>query len=208
LPHDPGLPLSPRFTEALLFAGEIHGHQRRKGSGIPFMAHLLGVAAIVLEDGGDEEEGIAALLHDAVEDHPRGGATEQDILERFGPRVHRIVMGCTEPDPHALLRGHKGPWEERKERYIAQLRACTDPGTLRVATADKLYNARSIINDMRLVGEDVWKRFSVPKEKTLWYYRSVTDALRAATPANRSRLPRELAGAVQAMARGVRVSKE
>ena len=130
--------LSPKFTEALLYAGELHGRQRRKGSGIPFLAHLLGVAAIVLEDGGDEAEGIAALLHDAVEDHPRAGATEKEIVERFGPRVHRIVMGCTEPDPHALERGHKGPWEERKLSYIAHLREARDGDLLRVATADKL----------------------------------------------------------------------
>jgi GTP pyrophosphokinase len=195
--------LSPKFNEALLYAGELHGRQRRKGSGIPFLAHLLGVAAIVLEDGGDEEQGIAALLHDAVEDHPRGGQTEREILERFGPRVHRIVMGCTEPDPHVLERGLKGPWEERKRRYIEHLRTEADADVLRVATADKLYNARSIINDMRVVGEDIWKRFSVPKEKTLWYYREVTNALRAATPRNQSRLVRELTGIVVALERGV-----
>ena len=202
--HGTQLLLSPKFNEALLYAGELHGRQRRKGSGIPFLAHLLGVAALVLEDGGDEEEGIAALLHDAVEDHPRGGQTEKEILERFGSRVHRIVMTCTEPDPHALEQGRKGPWEERKERYIKQLRETTDLDALRIATADKLYNARSIIHDMRLVGEDIWKRFSVPKEKTLWYYRAVMEALRSATPPERSRLVRELAAIVIAMERGVR----
>jgi GTP pyrophosphokinase len=201
--HGSPLLLSPKFNEALFYAGELHGRQRRKGSGIPYMAHLLGVAAIVLEDGGDEEEGIAALLHDAVEDHPRGGQTEKEILERFGPRVHRIVMTCTEPDPHALERGRKGPWEERKQRYIRQLRQTADFDALRIATADKLYNARSIIHDMRLVGEDVWKRFSVPKEKTLWYYRTVMEALRSATPPEHSRLVRELAGIVIALERGV-----
>lgn len=199
----PSLALSPKFHEALTYAGELHGRQRRKGSGIPFLAHLLGVASLVLEDGGDEEEGIAALLHDAVEDHPRGGATEREILERFGPRVHRIVMGCTEPDPHALEQGQRGPWEDRKIRYIAQLQQAVDPGLLRVAAADKLYNARSIINDMRHVGEEVWKRFSVPKEKTLWYYRTVTDALGQAAPITDSRLVRELAGIVAAMEQGV-----
>jgi GTP pyrophosphokinase len=204
MPESSALPtLSPKFTEALLYAGELHGRQRRKGSGIPFLAHLLGVAAIVLEDGGDEDEGIAALLHDAVEDHPRHGATEKEIRERFGVRVHRIVMGCTEPDPHALERGHRGPWEDRKRRYIAHLGEARDSDLLRVATADKLYNARSIINDMRVVGEDVWKRFSVPKEKTIWYYRAVTDALRKATPPARARLVRELSSIVLAMERGV-----
>jgi (p)ppGpp synthase/HD superfamily hydrolase len=200
--HGTTLTLSPKFTEALLYAGELHGRQRRKGSGIPFMAHLLGVTAIVMEDGGDEEEGIGALLHDAVEDHPRAGATEREIRERFGTRVHDIVMGCTEPDPHALENGTKGPWEQRKQRYIAHLRGASHE-VLRVSTADKLYNARSIINDMRLVGDEVWHRFSVPKEKTLWYYRAVTEALVTATPPERSRLVRELRGIVAAMERGV-----
>ncbi len=201
--HGTTLSLSPKFTEALLYAGEVHGRQRRKGSGIPFMAHLLGVTAIVMEDGGDEEEGIAALLHDAVEDHPRAGLTEREIREKFGDRVHDIVMGCTEPDPHALENGTKGPWEARKKRYIEHLRTEATPEVLRVSTADKLYNARAIINDMRMVGEEVWGRFSVPKEKTLWYYRQVTEALRAATPPDRTRLIRELVGIVRALERGV-----
>lgn len=201
--HGTALILSPKFTEALLYAGELHGRQRRKGSGIPFMAHLLGVTAIVMEDGGDEEEGIGALLHDAVEDHPRRGHTEKEILERFGRRVHTIVMGCTEPDPHALEDGTKGPWEQRKRNYIEHLRHAADTDVLRVSTADKLYNARSIINDMRLVGDEVWHRFSVPKEKTLWYYREVTDALMSATPPESARLVRELRGIVTALERGV-----
>lgn len=167
------------------------------------MAHLLGVAAIVLEDGGDEEEGIGALLHDAVEDHPRKGATEREILERFGDRVHRIVMGCTEPDPHALEAGHKGPWEDRKRNYVEHLRTAADRSVLLVAAADKLYNARSIINDMRVVGDDVWNRFSVPREKTLWYYQAVASALRDA-PGSPTRLVRELDGIVTALERGVR----
>ncbi len=194
--------LSPKFTEALVYTSDLHARQRRKGGEIPYLAHLLGVAAIVLEDGGGEEEGIGALLHDAVEDHPRKGVTEREIRDRFGLRVHRIVMGCTEPDPHALENGKKGPWEERKLKYIDHLRHQADDDVLRVAAADKLYNARSIINDMRIVGDDVWKRFSVPREKTLWYYREVTTALREAS-SDRSRLVRELSGIVSAMERGV-----
>lgn len=201
--HGSTLTLSPKFTEALLYAAELHGRQRRKGSGIPFLAHLLGVTSIVLEDGGDEAEGIGALLHDAVEDHPRAGLTEREIRERFGDRVHGIVMGCTEPDPHALEHGTKGPWEERKRSYIEHLRYAAGPEVLRVSTADKLYNARSIINDMRMVGDEVWHRFSVPKAKTLWYYRAVTEALVSATPPERTRLVRELSGIVAALERGV-----
>src|SRR5512147_682937 len=200
--RDPTLSLSPKFTEALLFAGELHGRQRRKGSGIPFMAHLLGVASIVLEDGGDEEEGIAALLHDAVEDHPREGKTEKEILERFGARVHRVVMGCTDTDPAG---GRKGSWESRKKKFIDHLRHEADPDVLLVAAADKLYNARSIINDMRLVGDEVWSRFSVPKEKTIWYYQEVTQALKEQLPRSPARLVRELEGIVWALNHGVKV---
>ncbi|MFN8653523.1 MAG: HD domain-containing protein [Gemmatimonadales bacterium] len=200
--RDPTLSLSPKFTEALLYAAEIHGRQRRKGSGIPFMAHLLGVASIVLEDGGDEEEGIAALLHDAIEDHPRNGLTSKEILEHFGDRVHRIVLGCTDTDPHG---SRKSSWETRKKKFIDHLRHEADPDVLRVATADKLYNARSILNDMRFVGQEVWSRFSVPKEKTLWYYREVTNALKEQRPRSPQRLVRELEGIVWAMTHGVKV---
>lgn len=191
--------LSPKFTEALLYSSEIHSSQRRKGGKVPFLAHLLGVAAIVLEDGGEEEEGIGALLHDAVEDHPRQGRTQQEILERFGPRVHRIVIGCTDSDPTSDT---KAPWEERKLRFINHLRHEAHADVLRVAAADKLYNARSIINDMRMVGDEVWNRFSVPRDKTIWYYKAVTEALRVA-PGSPSRLVRELSAIVDAMERGV-----
>lgn len=196
--------LSAKFTEALIYTSELHARQRRKGGQIPYLAHLLGVTSIVLEDGGDEEEAIGALLHDAVEDHPRDGRTEREILERFGPRVHRIVMGCTDtyPDLPKTASG-KAKWEDRKRKYIEHLRHEASPEVLRVASADKLYNARSIINDMRLCGDEVWARFSVPREKSLWYYREVTEALRAATH-DRSRLVRELDGIVGALERGVR----
>ena len=200
-PTSPPL-LGPKFDEALIYASVLHARQRRKGGGIPYMAHLLGVAAIVLEDGGSEPEAIAALLHDAVEDHPQGGATEREILERFGSQVHRIVLACTDSDP-TLAKGQlKEAWKARKLRYIEHLRHQTDPDVLRVALADKLYNARSIINDMRLVGDEVFQRFSVPKAQTIWYYREVTEALRAAS-GDRSRLVRELRALVVAMERGV-----
>jgi (p)ppGpp synthase/HD superfamily hydrolase len=198
-------PLSYKFTEALLFANELHGTQRRKG-GIPFMAHLLGVTSIVLEDGSDEEVGIAALLHDAVEDQPRGGVTEREILERFGDRVHRIVLGCTDTDPTGTPRR---TWEVRKSGFIERLKHETDPDALRVTAADKLYNARSIVNDMRIIGDEVWNRFSVPREKTIWYYTAVTSALETAlaalpsAPRSPARLINELRGIVKAMERGV-----
>jgi len=191
--------LSPKFTEALIYSSEIHSKQRRKGGRVPYLAHLLGVAAIVLEDGGDEEEGIGGLLHDAVEDHPRQGLTQREILDRFGGRVHRIVIGCTDSDPASDT---KAPWEERKLRFIEHLRGEAHADVLRVAAADKLYNARSIINDMRMVGDEVWQRFSVPREKTIWYYRQVTNALRTAS-GSPTRLVLELSAIVAAMERGV-----
>lgn len=169
------------------------------------MAHLLGVTSIVLEDGSDEEVGIAALLHDAVEDHPRGGVTEKEILDRFGDRVHRIVLGCTDTDAS----GTPQPWESRKQGFVARLRQEQDPDVLRVTAADKLYNARSIVNDMRVLGDAVWDRFSVPREKTIWYYTAVTSALETAlaaqppTPRSPIRLINELRGIVKAMERGV-----
>lgn len=171
------------------------------------MAHLLGVTSIVLEDGSDEEVAIAALLHDAVEDHPRGGVTEREILDRFGERVHRIVLGCTDTDPAGV---RKRTWELRKQGFVDRLRQETDPDVLRVTAADKLYNARSIINDMRLIGDAVWERFSVPRDQTLWYYLAVTAALEFAVAAlppsakSPGRIIHELGGIVRAMERGVR----
>jgi GTP pyrophosphokinase len=196
-------PLTPRFIQALTYAAELHQAQRRKGSGVPYIAHLLGVTSIVLEDGGDEDEAIAALLHDAVEDHPRGGLTEAEIGERFGPRVRDIVLACTDSDPAREDVGPKGRWEDRKAKYLEHLRQETRPEVLRVATADKLYNARSILDDHRLVGEAVWRRFSVPKNLSLWYYREVVKALGAApaSPQPHARLLRELEGVVEALQR-------
>jgi len=163
--------LSPRFDDAYLYASSLHACQRRKGTGIPYLSHLLSVAALVLEDGGDEEEAIAALLHDSVEDQ---GADVAAIRARFGPKVARIVEACT--DTHLKP---KPPWEERKRRYVEHVRDAP-PEVVRVSAADKLHNARSILADFRAVGEDLWSRFTATRAQTLWYYRALVGSYRAA----------------------------
>ncbi len=164
--------LSHRFIEALAYAAGLHAGQRRKISGAPYAAHLLSVAATVLEHGGGEDEAIAALLHDAVED--QGGlATRAIIAERFGEQVARIVDGCS--DCHTAP---KPPWRERKERYITHMRQAASSVRL-IAAADKLHNARSLLADHRRLGDAMWQHFRGGRDGTLWYYRAVVDALRA-----------------------------
>jgi len=158
--------LTHRFDEALQLAADLHRKQFRKGTGTPYMAHLLGVASLVLEDGGDEDQAIAALLHDAAEDQG-GRKILKEISTRFGDRVAAIVDGCT--DTYEIP---KPAWRRRKEDYLEHLR--TVPSSVRlVSLADKLQNARSILTDLNRSGEKVWLRFNGGKEGTLWYYRSL-----------------------------------
>jgi len=178
--------LGPRFLRAFVFAAEKHKGQTRKASSIPYIAHLMGVASLVLEGGGDEDLAIAALLHDVVEDC--GGAPMlKEVRRRFGARVAKMVDGCTDAytDP-------KPPWRERKEKYIARLRK-EDKDTRLVSAADKLNNVRSIISDYRAVGESVWSRFKGGREGTLWYYRTLRDEFLRDPP---NRITRDLALAV------------
>ena len=163
--------LTLRFEEALLFATQLHAEQRRKGSDVPYIAHLLAVASIVLENGGNEDEAIAGLLHDAIEDQG-GMATREEIRRRFGDTVVEIVNGCTDADVMP-----KPPWRVRKEEYIEHLRVAS-PSVRLISAADKLHNARAVLGDYRELGEMLWRRFHGGREGTLWYYRSVTDALR------------------------------
>jgi len=168
--------LSSRFQDALTFAVELHNGHTRKGTNIPYIAHLLAVTSLVIEHGADEDEAIAALLHDAIED--QGGAeTREEIRRRFGVRVVEIVDGCTDTDVTP-----KPPWRPRKEAYLAHLRSAS-PSALLVSAADKLHNARAILADYRLLGESVWKRFKGGREGTLWYYRSLVTAFREAAAA-------------------------
>jgi (p)ppGpp synthase/HD superfamily hydrolase len=166
-------PFGDRFERALGYASRLHREQRRKGSGAPYAAHLLGVASLVLEDGGSEDEAIAALLHDAAED--QGGRTQLDeIGQEFGSRVAHIVEGCTDTDISP-----KPPWRPRKEAYVQAL-ASHDASVRRVSLADKLYNARAILLDYRSLGDELWKRFD-PESDQLWYYRALVSAFRETT---------------------------
>ncbi len=161
-------PLGARFERALLFATRKHAGQHRKGTAVPYVAHLLGVASLVLEAGGDEDLAIAALLHDVVEDC--GGAPMlREVRRRFGKRVAHTVDGCTDSDLDP-----KPPWLERKKAYIAHLQTA-DSDTRLVSAADKLYNVRSIVAAYRQVGEKVWERFQGKRDGTLWYYRTLLD---------------------------------
>ncbi len=160
--------LSNRFEEAFLYACRLHRQQVRKGSRTPYIAHLIAVAGLVLEDGGSEDEAIAALLHDAPEDQG-GETTLVEIQVKFGDRVADIVKGCTD-----TFSFPKPPWRQRKEAYLAHLRTASRE-TRRVSLADKLHNARSILDDLRRDGESVWKRFNGGKQGTLWYYRELVD---------------------------------
>ena len=164
--------LSTRFEEALVFATRLHGGQRRKGSPVPYISHLLVVAGLVLEQGSGEDAAIAALLHDAVEDQG-GRPTLDEIRRRFGDRVAEIVEGCT--DAFTLL---KPPWRKRKEAYLAHLTQASAAVRL-VSAADKLHNARTTLADYRQSGEAVWQRFNGGRQGTLWFYRAMVDALRA-----------------------------
>lgn len=158
--------LGPRFQRAFLFAAEKHAAQARKASTIPYIAHLMGVASLVLEFGGDEDSAIAALLHDVVEDCG-GKPMLKEVQRRFGKRVAEIVDGCTDS-----YMSPKPPWRQRKEAYIAHLKAA-DADTRLVSAADKLNNIRSILSDFRQLGDGIWERFSGGREGTLWYYRAL-----------------------------------
>ncbi|PSB47850.1 phosphohydrolase [Cyanosarcina cf. burmensis CCALA 770] len=161
--------LSSRFIEALTYATELHAKQVRKSSGVPYISHLLGVTSIALEYGANEDEAIAALLHDAIEDQG-GAATREEIRRRFGDTVTAIVDGCTDAETIP-----KPPWRQRKEAYIATIPQAS-PSIILVSAADKLHNARSILKDYRTLGETVWERFKGGKDGTLWYYRAVVEA--------------------------------
>ena len=188
------MPYGEKFEDALVYAARLHRDQTRKGSGVPYVTHLLAVAAIVGENGSSEEEVVAALLHDAPED--MGGRERlEDIRRRFGDEVAEIVVGCTDTyeDP-------KPAWRPRKEAYIAHVGAASSSVRL-VSAADKLHNARSILADLRSLGEELWDRFTGGKEGTLWYYRALTETYkRAGTNAVVEELDR-VVGEIEALAR-------
>ena len=192
--------LTDQFLTALHWATDLHGDQRRKSSDVPYVAHLLAVAALVLEDGGTEEDAIAALLHDAIED---SGATPGDFGAVLGPalgaRIYAVVEACSDraEDPDAPR--DASTWQERKSRYLAHLDDPAVPeSVLRVSAADKLHNARSVLIDLREHGAGLWDRFNAGESRQLWYYRSLVDVLTRRYPRP---ITRELASAVSEIAR-------
>jgi (p)ppGpp synthase/HD superfamily hydrolase len=157
--------MTPRFTEALNLAARAHEGQIRKGTSIPYITHPVAVAGLVAQHGGDEDQQIAALLHDVLEDGGPQFAVE--IRAKFGDRVLAIVQGCTDGMPDAT--GSKAPWIERKQAYLVHLKATADD-TLLVSACDKLSNARAILDDLVALGPTVFDRFTAKREGTLWYY--------------------------------------
>lgn len=173
--------LTGRFQQAVAVACEVHAAQLRKGTRIPYLAHLLSVAALVLEHGGGEDAAIGGLLHDAVEDSADGTQTEQRIRQEFGDDVAGIVMGCS--DAVAVPGQPKPPWRDRKEAYLGRLTGEDDPDVLLVSACDKLHNARSIVADLRAVGPALWDRFTqADPAAQLWYYQSLAACYRGRVP--------------------------
>lgn len=155
--------LTDRFEQALVYAVRLHARQLRKATRIPYTAHLLSVSALVLENGGDEDQAIAGLLHDAVED--QGGLPRlEEIRNLFGERVALIVDGCTD-----AYHVPKAPWLQRKELYLDRL-SSVPPEVRLVSLADKVHNARSLLASLHQEGDSAWSRFNGGKAGTLWYY--------------------------------------
>jgi len=167
---------SNAFENALAYAARLHAGQMRKGSDTPYISHLLAVTAIALDHGATENEAIAALLHDAVEDQG-GQKTLEEIRRQFGNQVAEIVAACSDTDELP-----KPPWRERKEAFVERLR--TEPYSVRlVVAADKLHNVRDVLRNFRIHGDDLWLQFKGGRDGTIWYYRAVVGALsEAATP--------------------------
>ena len=157
--------LTDRFDRALLYATHVHGGQVRKGSSTPYVAHLMAVSATVLEYGGDEDLAIAALLHDSVEDQGGAGRLE-DVRNRFGQRVAKIVAACSDSMANTAAGEKKPDWHTRKTAYIKHLKTA-DEDILRVSLADKVHNVRAILRDLRKpeIGKKIWSRFSQPREE-------------------------------------------
>lgn len=163
---------SEQFDRAFAFASKLHRDQTRKGKDVPYINHLMGVASLVGTYGGDEEQVIAALLHDAVEDFiDEVPDIRAQIDEKFGPRVLEIVEGCTDSDTLP-----KPPWAARKQTYLDHLHALpADSPTLLVSLCDKVYNARAIVADLEVEGEILWERFNAKRAGSLWYYRVLSN---------------------------------
>ena len=165
--------IGTRFVRAVGLANEWHVGQVRKGTKIPYVSHLLAVAGLVLEAGGDEDMAIAALLHDAIED---GGVSESRIEEEFGPRVAAIVAECSDGTPG--MKRDPSTWRARKVAYIEKLRKTENQDAVRVSCADKLHNARSLLLDLKHREQEAWKPFNAGPREQLWYYGALVDVFR------------------------------
>jgi (p)ppGpp synthase/HD superfamily hydrolase len=175
-------PLSILFDEALTYAAVLHRDQVRKNTQVPYLAHLVAVSSLVLEDGGTETEAIAGLLHDAVEDC--GGAQVEAILrQRFGDAVADIVMECSDAAP--VAGEAKLPWAERKQGYVDHVRKSTNESALRVSAADKLHNARATLGDLRET-DGVWPPHNACAHQSLWYYQAISDVITTQLPQSRT----------------------
>jgi GTP pyrophosphokinase len=173
--------LTSRFQQAFAAAVELHATQVRKGTAIPYLAHPMSVAALVLEHGGAEDAAIAGLLHDTVEDSADGTAVQNRIRDHFGDRVRDIVIACS--DTVAVPGQPKPPWHERKTAYLQRLTSDNDPDVLLVSACDKLHNARSIVIDLRSIGPALWHRFNQPDQHAqLWYYRTLANSYQNRVP--------------------------
>jgi len=171
--QQPHIYLTDRFFDAMAYATLVHKEDVRKSTNIAYISHPFGVAALVLEAGGDEDQAIAALLHDVAEDGG-GEARLVEITERFGPRVAHIVRGCS--DSILEIGAVKDPWKMRKENHLHHLRTA-DADILLVTAADKTHNARAIASDIQSIGNEVWKRFNANQDEILWYYTSIFEVL-------------------------------
>lgn len=166
--------LTDRFERALVYCVELHRGQKRKDTDIPYVSHLMAVSGLVLEAGGSEDQAIAALLHDALEDQPDRTSTE-DIADRFGDEAARIVVACSDVAPEEMsASGVKPPWRFRKERYLEHLEDAHED-ILLISCADKLHNARAILRDFSICGDELWDRFNADADEQLWYQRSLAD---------------------------------
>lgn len=185
--------LTDRFENALSLAARLHRTQTRKGSGIPYISHLMAVSALVIEYGGDEDQAIAGLLHDAVED--QGGQDTADMIRTtYGARVADIVLACSDS-----VQQDKEDWQWRKDRYIASL-ATKGEDALLVTSCDKLHNATAILTDLREHGPGVFDRFTAKRTGTLWYYRQLADRLTEIRPGPLSDRLAETVAALEAAA--------
>lgn len=169
--------LSPRMSDALKLAFDLHGRDFRKSSNVPVFAHLLSVCALVLYNGGGEDEAISALLHDSLEDKPQE-ITREDIKKRFGECVLKLIEVSTDT-PIGYIGGTKGDWRQRKEAYLNHIRH-TNPNLLLVTVADKVDNIRAMLADYRLVGDKLWDRFNAQQADQIWYYQQVVKAYKEA----------------------------